>query len=407
MADGFNPLTSLQQGLQLQGQLQAQGRQQRIQQLRNTIAEKQGETGFDFASSPELQELAALDSPQAAQIASTFGALDKRRQKSFFQDADRLKTLLQQGKVQEGFDLAKRRNDQILKVGGDNSDTQQIIDVLSSGRETAAQEGLQLANSAVDVGINLGFLTDPSEAVRKREQRLTSSERNFNRFQELITDFEQEIDPELKIKKKEKADQFGRQSRFVRASEQEAADIKVEAAERKEVAKANVKRTQGFIDSGVAAADSTANIRRSLNLLDGIKTGGLAAFKQRAQQLFGIEGANEAELSANLGKNVLAQLKPLFGAAFTAAEGQRLERIEARFGKSTAANKRLLEQTLRIAERAARRGIAAADKLDDSFTAEEIRTALSFKLEDKAIAAPQVGVAQPSTVGRFQIEVLP
>lgn len=402
MANGFNVLSSFQQGLQIRGQLQAQDRNQRIQQLRNTLAEKQKERGFEIASSPELQELAALDSPEAGRIAATFGALSKSRQESFFQDAKKGLNLLNAGDTEGAFQLASRRDQQIQKLGGDNSDTQAFLQTLGSGDISGA---VGLLQEAVETGIDLGFLKDPEEARIKREQRLTSSERNFNRFQELIQTAQRTGDPA----DRERAEQFGRQSRFVRPTEQQSADIKVEAAERREVAKANVKRTQGFVDSGVAAADSTANIRRSLNLLDGIKTGGFAAFKLRASQIFGIEGADEAELSANLGKNVLAQLKPLFGAAFTAAEGERLERIEARFGKSTAANKRLLEQVLRIAERASRRGIAAAEKVGDDFTAGEIRNALSFKLEEKAIGAPSVQpqglpTVQPGGVLRFDAQ---
>lgn len=171
-------------------------------------------------------------------------------------------------------------------------------------------------------------------------------------------------------------------------SAQEKADIRVDEAVRKEVAKANTKRKQGFIDSGIDAADSTANIRRSIDLLDDIKTGGIDKALIAAKQLFGIEGADEAELSANLGKNVLAQLKPIFGAAFTAAEGQELKKIEAGFGKSTAGNLRLLKRALKIADRASRRGIAAAEDQDDKFAADEIRSALEFDVTQEA-AAPE------------------
>lgn len=159
---------------------------------------------------------------------------------------------------------------------------------------------------------------------------------------------------------------------------EEIEKIKTTESERKEVAKLTVRRRQGFIDSGIEAADSAANIRRSVDLLKEIKTGGFANIALRAKQVLGIEGADEAELTANMGTAILAQLKPLFGAAFTEGEGQRLERISARFGKSAAANKRLLSQQLKIVERAARRGIAAAESQGDTFTANEIKKALAF-----------------------------
>jgi len=193
----------------------------------------------------------------------------------------------------------------------------------------------------------------------------TASQRDFNTYQDLL-----KTDPD-------KAEIFGRQAGFIRSTDQEKADIKVDEAVRKEVAKANTKRVQGYIDSGIDVADSAANIIRSLDLLKTVKTGGYDNAALKAKQFFGIESGDEAELSANLGKNVLAQLKPIFGSAFTEKEGQRLETIEAGFGKSTAGNIRLLENALTIVDRAARRGIAAAEDQGDEFTANEIRNVLA------------------------------
>jgi hypothetical protein len=82
----------------------------------------------------------------------------------------------------------------------------------------------------------------------------------------------------------------------------------------------------------------------------------------------------------------LSQLKATFGAAFTAQEGERLERLSAGFGKSPAANRRILEQSLSIAERAANRGIKAAEALGDPGRAQEIRQALTFTLGDESTA---------------------
>jgi len=114
--------------------------------------------------------------------------------------------------------------------------------------------------------------------------------------------------------------------------------------------------------------------------LDDVSTGGIDAALLRGKQLLGVESADEAELSAGLGKAILSQLRPIFGAAFTEAEGARLERIEAGFGKSTAGNKRLLKQLLKIVNRSAKRGLASAEDLGDTFTANEIREALETTL---------------------------
>jgi len=160
----------------------------------------------------------------------------------------------------------------------------------------------------------------------------------------------------------------------------EIEEVKTTEAERREVAKLTTKRKQGFVDNGVEAADSLANVKRSIQLLDEVETGGIDAALLRGKQLFGIETADEAELSAGLGKAILSQLRPIFGAAFTEAEGARLERIEAGFGKSTAGNKRLLNQLLKIVDRSVKRGLAAAEDLGDEFTANQIREAASLDI---------------------------
>lgn len=141
-------------------------------------------------------------------------------------------------------------------------------------------------------------------------------------------------------------------------------------------------RRQELIDKGLDAADGYANLVRAKDLLDKVETGGIDAVSLRAKQLFGVEGANEAELSNRMGKAVLSQLRTTFGAAFTAKEGESLSRIEAGFGKSTEGNKRLLAQTMKIVNRAAERGIRAAEAAGDKESAQNIREALSFRLGD-------------------------
>lgn len=145
-------------------------------------------------------------------------------------------------------------------------------------------------------------------------------------------------------------------------------------------AKTQGERSAVFIDEGLRAADSMPVINRALELLDSVKTGGIDAAKLAATNFFGVTGADEAELSNNLGKAVLSQLRATFGAQFTEREGARLQQIEAGFGKSTEGNKRLLQQTKQIVERAARRGIAAAESTGDKFSADEIRRSMSMTL---------------------------
>lgn len=167
--------------------------------------------------------------------------------------------------------------------------------------------------------------------------------------------------------------------RDILTAEQEAAR---KTEEEKKLGGKRGERIDAYITAGQDAADSIANVKRSLQILDYVETGGIDKASLFAKQFFGVESGDEAELSANLGKNVLAQLKPVFGAQFTENEGKRLERIEANFGKSTSGNKRLLNQALQIAERAAKRGIKYAKETNQPDIAQEIQDALDFKLTD-------------------------
>jgi len=134
------------------------------------------------------------------------------------------------------------------------------------------------------------------------------------------------------------------------------------------------------IERGFPAAESIPVLKRALVLLDTMETGGINQVAFEARRRFGVEGADEGELSNNLGKAVLSQLRETFGAAFTENEGRRLENIEAGFGKSTASNRRLLSQALRIVEQIAGGGIRAADKTGREFDSNELTEAMNLDL---------------------------
>jgi hypothetical protein len=176
-------------------------------------------------------------------------------------------------------------------------------------------------------------------------------------------------------------------------AEKRAADVVSKSQEKAAeiTAKGTAERRQEQIDKGLEAADGMANIKRAKSLLDGIKTGGIDNASLKAKQFFGIEGADEAELSNRLGKAVLSQLKATFGAAFTAQEGQKLSDIEAGFGKSTEGNKRLLDQAEKVVLRAAKRGMRAARAQGDMDTVRDIEEALAFSLNDEATPPPPPG----------------
>ena len=152
----------------------------------------------------------------------------------------------------------------------------------------------------------------------------------------------------------------------------------------RDAAKTAAERRTNNITAAITAADAAPVISRAIELLDSVDTGGFAAAALAAKQTFGIESADEAELSNSLGKAVLSQLRDTFGAAFTEGEGQRLERIEASFGKSTEGNKRLLSQAKRLLDRAIDRGINSAIENEDFGAAQQIKDARDFSLSTEA-----------------------
>lgn len=142
------------------------------------------------------------------------------------------------------------------------------------------------------------------------------------------------------------------------------------------------------IELGADAAKGIATISRGLELLKKVETGGVAGISLRIKNMLGVEGADEGELTNKLSKAVLAQLKEVFGAQFTAVEGARLERIEAGISKSTETNIRLLTELKEVAEMAAMTGMGEAEKIGDTDTANQIRSRLNYRFDPNNPAFP-------------------
>ena len=147
-----------------------------------------------------------------------------------------------------------------------------------------------------------------------------------------------------------------------------------------ETAKGNVARGQEVIDSGRSAAKSIPQIKASLVLLDRIATGDVAGLGLRIRRALGGESADEGELAYNLRKQVLQQLKPTFGAAFTAREGDLLREIESSESRSTEANVRLLSNLLEALQLDAEIGRSRALGMEDTPTVREIDSYLNAQL---------------------------
>lgn len=186
---------------------------------------------------------------------------------------------------------------------------------------------------------------------------------------------------------------------------QKVADTAATIELEKGLAKGRANRIAEDLEKGAVAADSLVTVNRALDLLEIIETGGFENLGLRAQQAFGIEGADEAELNSLLQTAVLQQLRPTFGSAFTENEGARLERISQSFGRNTQTNIRLLKQMKQINERAANRGIDAAVAAKDFDRAKQIQEAIDFRFSfDEGEASP--GQA-PTVTNQAEFDAIP
>lgn len=151
-----------------------------------------------------------------------------------------------------------------------------------------------------------------------------------------------------------------------------------------EDAKAGSTRAQESITLGIDAAKSIPIFKRAEKLLQTVETGGFDKVKVDAKKWFGIESANEAEFSNLLGKQVIAQIKPTFGAAPTVKEGEWLRAMESGWGTSTEGNKRLIANGLRLAERRAETGQQRALERKDKGSFDEIESYRKFTFDGPA-----------------------
>ena len=335
-----------------------------------------------------LDELIEINPEVALALGETIRARSAKDINDFVRDAKITQGLLQRGGSQKAAQFVQQRRNAIAMRGGDTSQTDEILGLLSSGRDKDAQDYVTAFTSALDQAKDRPAALIEQEALLKQ---IKSEDPDAARAARIALKLEAPAKAGLSVD--EQID-LTRKKALARAEVEldTAGDIERLKASQKATGKGISERQQGFIDSGVSAADSTANIRRSIALLDEVKTGGFASISAKAKQMFGVESANEGELAANLGQAVLAQLKPLFGAAFTAAEGERLESISARFGSNTETNRRLLGQMLKISEKAAMRAIRAAESSGDDFTAKEIKDSLEFVLDDSVPSGDSLDV---------------
>lgn len=316
--------------------------------------------------SEAMRELESLDPSIALALQQSLGARDQASVARAIEDARIAKNLIEAGRPQDARVFIGNRLKALKSMGANADQTQNVLDVFDNEGPDAAYQALSGFTDALEQGKQVSqksFAPIVIENPDTGEKRLVSPTVDPRTGAASLSPYD--LPPGFQVTQET-------------AEEKRRGDIK--AAGEKKTAEVTAKgigeREQRYIDSGVEAVDSMASIQEAITLLDDVKTGGIDSVKLRAKQMFGIESADEGELANALGTAVLANLKPIFGAAFTAQEGERLERISASFGKSPETNKRLLQKQMEIAERAARRALSAAKKAGDDFTVQEIEQAL-------------------------------
>lgn len=363
-------------------------------------------------TAPQFRQQMMQEDQMARERAMADEESAEKRKQTLFADASAASSLLSSGDTRGVVDLMQDRFNILSRVPGvDTSHTARYVEMAKAADQGSRQafETLQFElGNAVKAGQAYNQISGESSApssfralaMQARAAGLTPGSKGYQEFMKFGGNDAQTGTPTTKVFKN------GSILRVTRGGEQELTDktgtvisdpreratafeaawdsgvqYEGDVAGAKAQGSGEQDRKQEFITKGLVAADATAVIRRSLQLLDRVETGGIGPQIGLAmRRMFGVEGADEGELSANLGKAVLAQLKDVFGAAFTAQEGASLKEIEAGFGSNVVTNRRLLNNSLAVAERAAARGIRAAEANDDYESASEIEMSLDFDL---------------------------
>ena len=118
------------------------------------------------------------------------------------------------------------------------------------------------------------------------------------------------------------------------------------------------------VNNAVNDAYALKDLRLTLKLLTQIKTGGIdEALKRNLETALGTTDVNTGRLVNLLGTNVLGQLRNIFGASFTAEEGEQLKQISAGINNSPEANMGIILNIIRKYEDKMRQGLQAEKQL--------------------------------------------
>lgn len=318
--------------------------------------------------------------------------LEEKRKETLFKDTAEAKRYLQDGNIMAIIDLYTDRVNLLRNMGIDTSNSERML----SFAQGALSDPNALArlndeiNTVYDTGrafnVGVGDLGATYRALRQRaldsgeiegtpgwQQFMRTSgavegegSKGLTRFKNgayinitpqgprvYNTDAQEVFDPEAIAE----VIRAGRDSGVLLAGDMAAATTRATSQE---------TRIQQAIEDGIDAAARMPKLMMARELLNTVDTGGWDAVKLRFKQAFGITSADESKLIYELSKNVLSQLKPTFGAAFTAKEGDLLMRIEANTNLSTEGNIALLDELINALDLAVQRGRVEARENKDT-----------------------------------------
>jgi hypothetical protein len=369
---------------------------------------------------PQFQQQMRAEEQQRMQNVMGGLQLEDALTKSAAQDALRIQQLAKTGDTRQAMDILGDRVQLLQQIGADTTSTMRLVDSLMSGGFDAI---LPQIDSTVEMGVRTGMIepfggqvpsTFRSLELQAEAAGLTPGTPDYQEFMS-YRGFEGRMGAAKTINYKNGTfvtkprvgppEVYDRTGTLITdaAEKQRVLDAAIESGIVYESdlatgvarAKGAAETARELIGRAVPAAESTAVLKRSLDLLDRVDTGTFADFKLAVTDFFDVTGADAGELSQNLSRAVLSQLRVTFGAAFTEDEGRRLENISARFSQNNEVNRSLLRQALVIAENTARRGIQRAREEGDEATAQDIEDLLEFDLS-AAMSSVEQPAGQPT-----------
>jgi hypothetical protein len=335
------------------------------------------------------------------------------RQIAMYQDAGAADQLLQQRDFDGIINLANDRLEILQTFGdADPSDTMRILEnaMAAKAGDPIALRNLSLElTGAVSAGRAMGIL--PSPEVSQPEGVVVGGNLVDKRTGDILyqsppaAETSEEYSPGITRYRNGVAVQYSRTGKrqvmddlgniLTGEAARDAIQRGVESGvtEQGDIAAATVRgreistRAQDAINAGLDATKQIPVLTNALGLLNQVDTGGTAGVGIALRSFLGVESGDEGELSYLLKTNVLQQLRPIFGSAFTASEGERLQAISADTSRSLETNRRLLNEALRIVKRASERGLSRAQSAGDEETVLELENSLSqlYQYEDSLL----------------------